>query len=121
MTLYNLKTDGSSYRITKFSNDLDVESSYTLSAEVCECPAGARPSCRHRQMLPKMLAEGLLDSGGFYDFNTGEVLVPLTDLPDGIVAMTLDDPVAVHNAIADAVGEPEAHIHPSVPKIDRRL
>jgi hypothetical protein len=70
MTLYNLKTDGDHYRITKFDSDLNVESSYLLSATECECPAGHRPSCRHRQMLPKMLAGGALNKPSFYDFDS---------------------------------------------------
>jgi hypothetical protein len=31
-------------------------------------------------------------------------------LPEGVQAFSLEDPVAVHNAIAEAVGEPEAII-----------
>lgn len=68
MSLYNLRTSDGSYRITKFSNDLDVEASYLVSLTECECPAGHRPSCRHRQMLPKMLAVGADDQPMFYDF-----------------------------------------------------
>lgn len=70
MSLYNLKTDGDHYRITKFTNDLEVESSYLCSETECECPAGHRPSCRHRQMLPILLANDMLDRGKFYDFDT---------------------------------------------------
>jgi hypothetical protein len=81
MTLYNLRSDGDGYRITKFDNDLNVESSYLLSEHACECPAGHRSSCRHRQMLPHMLAAGLADSAGFYDFETRQVLVPISDDP----------------------------------------
>jgi hypothetical protein len=79
MTLYNLKTDGDEYRITKFTNDLEVESSYLTSHQECTCPAGHRPTCRHRQMLPSMLAADLADSGGFYDFESQQVLVPLAE------------------------------------------
>ena len=67
MSLYNLRTADGSYRITKFTNDLDVEASYLVSPTECECPAGHRPSCRHRQMLPKMLAVGADDQPMFYD------------------------------------------------------
>lgn len=70
MTLYNLKTDGDHYRITKFTNDLEVESSYLCSEAECECPAGHRPSCRHRQMLPVLLAGNALNNAVFYDFDT---------------------------------------------------
>jgi len=75
MTLYNLKTDGDNYRITKFTSDLDVESSYLTSLTECECPAGHRPTCRHRQMLPHMLSEDMLDAPKFMDFDTKAVYV----------------------------------------------
>lgn len=75
MTLYNLKTDGDNYRITKFTSDLDVESSYLTSLTECECPAGHRPTCRHRQMLPHMLSNDMLDAPKFMDFDTKAVYV----------------------------------------------
>ncbi|MFA6244805.1 MAG: hypothetical protein WC655_27925 [Candidatus Hydrogenedentales bacterium] len=84
MTLYNIRSDGDEYRITKFTNDLDVESSYLTSHTECQCPAGSRPTCRHRQMLPTMLDAGLLDTGGFYDFESGQVLLPVTDESDAM-------------------------------------
>jgi len=69
-TLYSLRTDGDQYRITKFV-DGDVESSYLCSETECECPAGVRPSCRHRQMLPNMVNQGLANSHWFYDYARG--------------------------------------------------
>jgi len=66
MTLYNLHTDGDHYRITKFV-DGNVESSYLLSHNECECPAGSRPTCRHRQMLPSMLSQGIANTHWFWD------------------------------------------------------
>lgn len=120
MTLYSLRTDGDNYRVTKFTNDLDVESSYLTSHDECTCPAGHRPTCRHRQMLPSMLAADLCDSGGFYDFESQQVLLPVadkldvddnlataTDLSmDGITILNIDNPEQMHNALADALGEP---------------
>jgi hypothetical protein len=69
MTLYNLRTALDDYRITKFTKDLDVESSYLIGAappHECECPAGVRPTCRHRQMLGDLLP--LVDTEFFWDF-----------------------------------------------------
>lgn len=65
--LYNAKTDGDHYRITKFS-DGEVESSYLCSTTECQCPAGQRPSCRHRLMLPMFIARGAVNSFWFLDF-----------------------------------------------------
>lgn len=74
MTLYSLRTDGDQHRITKFV-DGEVESSYLCTHSECECPAGHRHTCRHRQMLPTMLAHGLADSMWFFDYDAGGRIV----------------------------------------------
>ena len=73
MSLYNMKSSTDGFIITKFDDDLNVESSYeyhvmTNGADVCHCPAGQRPSCRHRQMFP--LLETRVDSAWMLDFDT---------------------------------------------------
>lgn len=68
-SLYNCHTEGDAYRITKFSTFGDVESSYVTTGQTCECPAGHRHTCRHRQMLPKFLDRGFVDTFYFYDFD----------------------------------------------------
>ena len=67
ITLYNLHTDGDQYRITKFV-DSNPESSYLLSHQECQCPAGHRATCRHRQMLPEMLMHNLVDTHWFWNY-----------------------------------------------------
>lgn len=57
MSLYNCKIDGDQYRITKFTNDLEVEASYLTNGRECDCPAGHRPACRHRIMLSRFIAK----------------------------------------------------------------
>ncbi len=185
-TLYSLRTDGDHYRITKFV-DGNPEGSYLTTESECECPAGHRHTCRHRQMLPTMLAHKLANSHYFFDFDGGgrivdfngtpkhlldqlaagqrdkgnalkewaaEQDIPVVDISEpqyeepegldegeeiegldsgtqeetsqdtssldsmfnklaripGVTVMGLDDVGAVHNAIADAVGEPEAKL-----------
>lgn len=66
--LYNCHTDGDNWRITKF-NDGEVESSYLCSTTECQCPAGSRPICRHRLMLPMFLNRGAVDTFWFLDFD----------------------------------------------------
>lgn len=73
-TLYSLRTDPSGYRITKFV-DGEVESSYLTSTDACECPAGHRHTCRHRQMLPQMLAHGIADTHWFMDWDRSGSIV----------------------------------------------
>ncbi len=69
MTVYNCKHAGDQYRITKFDNDANVESSYLCTTEECECPAGVRPRCRHRTMLPLFIASKGTNGNLFYDFD----------------------------------------------------
>lgn len=71
MTLYNCHTDGDQYRITKFDSDGNVESTYLCTEDECECPAGVRPTCRHRQMLPKFIARNAVNTFWFFDFDHG--------------------------------------------------
>ncbi len=73
MSLYSLKTDtaakafgAAQFIITKFDDDLNVEASYLVTELACTCPAGVRPSCRHRKMLSRMKSH--LDDGWFYDY-----------------------------------------------------
>ena len=99
MSLYNLKSADGDWRITKFTNDLDVESSYLVSRDACECPAGHRPSCRHRQMLPRMLAAQAEDSPMFYDFDNDRWLTP-TGVPE-----ILDDEPMADGQTFDATDE----------------
>jgi hypothetical protein len=113
-TLYSLRTDGDQYRITKFV-DGEPEGSYLTSERECECPAGHRATCRHRQMLPQMLAHGIANthwfmdwdrSGSIVDFNgaSKRLYDELAAIP-GIQFLDLNDPAGIHNAIAEAVGE----------------
>lgn len=69
-TLYNCKHSGDQYRITKFV-DNEPEGSYLTTFDDCDCPAGVRPTCRHRQMLPKFISRGAVDTGWWFDFDRG--------------------------------------------------
>lgn len=69
--LANGTTEGS-FVITKYDHiGFEVLSNYHMSdAITCECPAGHRHTCRHRQMLPAML-DGI-DTERFYRFDDGK-------------------------------------------------
>lgn len=143
MSLYNCRHSGDQYRITKFDSDMNPQGSYLCDTDNCECPAGVRPSCRHRQMLPKFIARGHVGDEWFFDFDRGGWVqmgdewvqqieeaygtgqLDLSDLPEGITAIVMDSPdkvVDVHNAIAEALGEPEASLTPPSPThIPRRF
>lgn len=69
--LYNCRHDGDQYRITKFDSDLNPEASYLCTLTECECPAAARDTCRHRQMLHHFLARGAIGTDWFFDHDRG--------------------------------------------------
>lgn len=112
MILYNLKTEGQDFRITKFDDDFNPSSSYLVNESACECPQGHKPTCRHRKMLPVM--EGRADSPWFYCYDDGtwhtiggeepeiEMFAPV---PEGVQVVSLEDPQVLHETIAKAVGE----------------
>ncbi len=80
--LYNCHSDGDQYRITKFDSLGNVESTYLCTTEECECPAGVRPTCRHRQMLPLFLKREAVNTFWFFDFDRKGWV---TNEPAGIV------------------------------------
>ena len=75
MTMYNCIHAGDQYRITKFDGAGNVQSSYLCDHVACQCPVGVRPTCRHRQMLPTFLEQGLVNSNLFLDWDNGRRIV----------------------------------------------
>ena len=88
--LYNCKHSGDQYRITKF-NDGEPESSYLCTTTECDCPAGVRSMCRHREMLPYFLHRGFVGTGWWYDYDRG-----------GWVDMRQDDETEPHSTTVSA-------------------
>jgi hypothetical protein len=80
-TLYNCRHAGDQYRITKFDADLNVVSSYLCTTSECECPAGVRPTCRHREMLPRFIHREHIGDGWMLDHDRGGWVH--MDLPGG--------------------------------------
>ena len=73
MSLYNLKSlDGTDYCITKFDAELNVEGDYLMKVEgtviTCSCPAGPRPTCRHRDMLRQFKLTNRVNTEWFYEW-----------------------------------------------------
>lgn len=77
--LYNCKTTRNGWRMTKFSEDLELvdgssyEMHYVDQVLHCSCPAMARPSCRHREMFPHFVAMDKIDKNWFLEFNKGSI------------------------------------------------
>lgn len=80
MALYNLKTLSNYYQITKFNENLEVESSYEASEAKCNCPAGSRGRfCRHRQMIKTFVLHGRVNGDWFLDFERNVWVNPWRD------------------------------------------
>lgn len=91
MSLYNAKSteQPDTFLFTKFDDDLNIvdESVYLTSETECTCPAGVRPSCRHRQMLQSFLATSRIDTDWFFNHDTGEWSQPFGELDDSDVVI----------------------------------
>lgn len=68
--LYSCKHSGDQYRITKWI-DGNPEASYLCTEAECECPAGVRESCRHREMLPYFINRPAVNTGWWLDWDRG--------------------------------------------------
>ncbi len=69
--LYNCRHSGDQYRITKFDSDMNPQGSYLVTRQECDCPAGPRPTCRHRNMLHDFLERQHVGDEWFLDFDRG--------------------------------------------------
>jgi hypothetical protein len=85
-TIYNCHHDGDQYRITKFV-DGSPEGSYLTTFSECECPAGARDTCRHRQMLPEFIDRELVNTHLF--LNWDHPSKPTCDFEGCVIGTTL--------------------------------
>lgn len=87
MTSYTCRPDSASgkHRLTKLDADFNVEASYLTDAFSCDCPAGKRPSCRHRTMLPEFLTRSRDTGTWFYDYDTANWYHNDTDEGDSVV------------------------------------
>lgn len=99
MILYNCHHSGDQYRITKF-NDGNIESSYLTTHSECDCPAGFRPTCRHRQMLPQMLADGIINTHWFLEWDNKGGVVDIFGTPKTTIDKLLEPivPAGQHTA-----------------------
>lgn len=102
MTFYNLRTNpivgDLPYQIIKFDADLNPEAAYGLGTTICECPAGSRLTCRHRQMLPQLKER--VDTAWFWCFETGEWSDPTGNAQE-------HDEVAEHDEATGGLSEAE--------------
>lgn len=74
--IYTVVQANNLFEVKKFDKDFNFLQQYfvtELGADsanmICTCPAGAKPTCRHRQMVRLFEAEGKLNTGEFYHFD----------------------------------------------------
>lgn len=79
--LYNCRHSGDQYQITKFDEHMNVESSYLCTEAECNCPAGHRRMCRHREMLPRFIQRGHVNSSWMFDYDRGGWVQMFEDTP----------------------------------------
>jgi len=106
--MYSLRTEGNGHRITKFV-DGEVEASYSVSESECECPAGHRHTCRHRQMLPTMLAHGIADTHWFYLHDRGGAIVDFNGTSKHLLDQLATEPsptMIAAKSVLDRLSEP---------------
>jgi hypothetical protein len=76
MILYSIRRGPKGHTITKFDEDMNPVAVYDVSVGSCTCPAGPRPTCRHRKMLARMLP--CVNSPDFYCYETNTWHRPIT-------------------------------------------
>ena len=81
MSIYNMKERDDVFYITKFDDALNPEAIYSLSNGECDCPAGHRPHCRHRDMLKIFQRRKAINTNEFYDFDLKRWSTPIADEP----------------------------------------
>lgn len=87
-TIRQNKPDDVTYECVKVDPDSTSVQVYHISdlpggAMICTCPAGGRPTCRHRQMLRLFQAEERINSGWMYQFDSKKWFEPQTDDQNG--------------------------------------
>lgn len=102
-SLYNCKHSGDQYRVSKFDSDWNLEASYLCDLHSCECPAGHRPTCRHRLMLPKFIQRDAIGTSWFLDWDRGGWVQGWKEEP----AAQLEPELTGDNFIDAVFGEPD--------------
>ncbi len=100
MTLYSCRHSGDQYRISKFNDDMNVQSSYLCTETECDCPAGVRPICRHREMLPRFIERKTVDSDWWFDYDRGGWV----QMGNGEEPLQLEDFEGPHSTVVSVVG-----------------
>jgi hypothetical protein len=69
MEYYSVRTDGNAFRVTKFNEHFEMQTSYKISADgkVCQCPQAynRNRACRHQEILRSALKYRHVDDGCF--------------------------------------------------------
>lgn len=69
--------------MTKFDEDINPLENYVLavrgSQRGCDCPAGWRPTCRHRMMFDEFVKNQAIDKNLFLDYDNKRWVDPMAN------------------------------------------
>ena len=117
-SLYNIHRGPAGFTIGKFDSSLNLLAAYDVDPKHCTCPAGPRPSCRHRKMLPRMLAK--VNTPEFYCYETNTWHRPLQATEMQVYGEGSAEPVDVVIGEAVSCPKPAAEPSPAPPSTIRR-
>jgi hypothetical protein len=119
MILYSIRRGPKGHQITKFDDDFNPAATYDVSVGACSCPAGPRPTCRHRKMLSRMLAK--VDTDEFYCYETQTWHRPLSAEGGNVDSPTTEAEREVDNFTRQAVEQLAATLEPPIEPTDPLL
>ena len=82
--VYSIRTEGESFRITKFTKDLNPVGFYKLVEKdggfTCNCPQSNRGACKHLDVVDAFMTyPERIDKGWFFCQQTGDWFPPVTE------------------------------------------
>lgn len=92
--------------IGKWDEDLNLIETYIVGPQVCTCPAGERPSCKHRaEIRPLFLKYRHVGDGWFLDWSTRLWRHPTGDVAEAIKQAIADQAASLNGKTAPFEGE----------------
>ena len=90
MSLYALRAiPAGGFAMAKFDLDLNPEACYEVTNATCTCPAGKRPTCKHRgRLLAAFLKRGHIADGWFLNDATMFWHRPVADLAEPVTGVS---------------------------------
>ena len=95
------------FALTKFDNDLNPEVTYAVTNATCTCPAGARPTCKHRsRLLPAFMKRSHIADGWFLNDENMMWHRPINDAMADVEVVTTQAMDKIEEAAAQRAAVP---------------